>query len=189
MGLARLAPATALAMVFMGGVALAADQPQLLPTRDVDVVYLVTRSQQPKITERVRWSAAEHRERVDGPDGSATIFNRENDEITLISPKTRTYRKLEGEPRGPIEPEKGAVLARGGENKVAGLACTDWSWVDDGETHTVCATPDGVALRLTVDGKTLVEARSVTYHKQKADLFEVPPGYSPALAPEGGADP
>jgi hypothetical protein len=189
MGLARSALATTLVMVLSGGAAVAAEPPQLLPTRDVDIVYRITRPQQPKINEHVRWSAAQHRERVEGPDGSATIFDRDNHEITLISPKTRTYRQLEGEPREPVEPDKDAVLTRGGESKVAGLACTDWSWVDDGGTHTVCATPDGVVLRLAVNGKIRVEARSVTYRKQKPDLFEVPPGYSPALAPEGSADP
>jgi hypothetical protein len=188
MGLARLAPAAALA-VLLTDLPLKAEEPPLMPTRDVDITYHITRPQQPQIDERVRWLAGAHRERVDGPDGSATIFDRDANVITLITPKNKTYRELEGEPRGPIEPEKGAVLTRGGEGKVAGLSCTDWSWVEDVETHTVCATADGVALRLKVDGKTVVEARSVTYHKQKPDLFEVPPGYAPALAPEGSADP
>lgn len=189
MSLAQLAPAAALA-VLLSEVSLdAQEQPELLPTRDVDITYRVTRPHQPKIEERVRWSAGAHRERVDGPDGSATIFDRDANEITLIIPKSRTYRQLEGEPRGPIEPEKGAVLTRGGDGKVAGFACTEWSWVEEGEKHTVCATPDGVPLRLAIDDTTVVEARTVTYHKQKPELFEVPPGYSPALAPEGSTGP
>jgi hypothetical protein len=66
------------------------------------------------------------------------------------------------------------------------LHCTDWSWTEDVETHTVCATPDGVMLRLVVDGHTVIEARSVSYGRQAAKLFQVPPDYAPALAPEGG---
>ena len=189
MTLAQLAPAAAFAVLLIEAPLNAAEQPQLLPTRDVDITYRVTRPHQPKMEERVRWSAGAHLERVDGPDGSATIFDRNTNEITLIVPKTRTYRKLEGEPRGPIEPEKGAALTRGGDSKVAGYPCTDWSWADEGETHTVCVTPDGVPLRLVVDGNTAVEARAMTYHKQKPELFDVPPGYTPALAPEGSTGP
>jgi hypothetical protein len=41
-------------------------------------------------------------------------------------------------------------------------------------------------LRLVVDGQTVIEARSVSYGRQGADLFQVPRDYAPALAPEGG---
>ncbi len=57
------------------------------------------------------------------------------------------------------------------------------------ETHTVCATADGVLLRLIVDGKTVIQARSVSYGPQAVELFQVPPGYTPALAPDGSAEP
>jgi hypothetical protein len=52
--------------------------------------------------------------------------------------------------------------------------------------HTACLTPDGVLLRLIIDGQVVAEARSVLYAPQPLELFEVPPGYEPALAPEGG---
>ncbi len=183
----RSLPATAaLALLLVGSSPRAAEQPQLVPTRDVDITYDVTRPQQPKIRERVRWSASEHLERVDGPKKSTSIFNRKANEITLIDGASRTYRQLEGAPRWPIEPEEGAVLKRGPQSVVAGLHCIDWSWTEDEETHTVCATADGVLLRLVVNGKTTVEARSVSYRHQPPELFEVPPNYAPALAPEGG---
>jgi len=35
----------------------------------------------------------------------------------------------------------------------------------------------------------VIEARSVRYGQQRPELFEVPPGYEPALAPEGGPGP
>ena len=44
-------------------------------------------------------------------------------------------------------------------------------------------------LRLIVDGQTFIEARSVKYGPQKADLFRVPANYTPALAPEGAGEP
>jgi hypothetical protein len=175
--------------VLLGSASGAEEQPKLLPTRDVDVHYDVTRPQQPKVRERVRWLAAEHLERVDASGRSTSIFDRDAHVVTLLTPATRTFRKLDKAPRRPLEPEPGAALARGAEAVVAGLPCTDWSWTEDGEKHTVCATADGIILRLIVDGQTFIEARSVKYGPQKADLFRVPANYTPALAPEGAGEP
>ncbi|HXD13349.1 MAG TPA: hypothetical protein VNU65_04160 [Xanthobacteraceae bacterium] len=184
-----LLPEAALALLLLGQPARAQAQPPLAPTRDVDITYEVTRPHQARIRERVRWLAAEHLERIDGPDRSVTIIDRQGDEITLLIPATRTYRKLEGTPRRPMEPEAHAVLSRGGESAVAGQRCLEWSWIEDIEARTVCVTADGVALSLVVDGKTVMEARSVSYGRQNPELFKTPPDYMPALAPEGGAAP
>ena len=177
------------AALFLTVSACAADQPKLMPSRDVDITYDVTRPQQPKTRERVRWFAGQHLERVDGSGRATTIFDRDAHEVTLLTPADRTYRKLGGAPRRPDEPEPGATLTPGPDAVVAGLPCSDWSWTEEGEKHTVCVTADGVMLRLIVDGVTLVQARSVNYIPQKAELFEVPPNYAPVLAPDGGAEP
>jgi hypothetical protein len=160
-------------------------QPQILPTRDVDITYQITRPHQPTIIQRRRWLASERLLRSDGRDKSATIFDRNAREITVLNPANRTYLKLEGEPRLPLDPEKGEMLKRGGESVVAGLHCVDWSWAVDVETHTVCLTPDGVLLRLVVDGNAVMQARSVRYARQPAELFRVPANYTPAIAPGG----
>ncbi len=167
----------------------AEERPKLVPTRDVDIRYDVTRPQRPKVRERVRWLAAEGLERVDASGRSTSIFERDGHAVTLLTPATRTFRKLDQLPRRPFEPEPGAVVARGSDATVAGLPCADWSWTEDGEKHTVCATADGVVLRLVIDGQTFIEARSVKYGPQKADLFRVPANYTPALAPEGAGEP
>jgi hypothetical protein len=185
---------TVVALVLLGQLlalpaGAAEDQPTLLPTRDVDITYDVTRPQQPKVRERVRWLAADHLERVDSSGRSTTIFDRNAHEMTLLSPANRTYRKLDGAPRRALEPEPDAVLKRGGNAVVARLPCTEWSWTDDVATYTICLTADGVMLRLAVDGATVSEARSVKYAPQKAELFQVPRGYAPALAPEGAQEP
>lgn len=187
--LRNLPPTAVLALLLVGSPLRAQEQPQLIPTRDADITYDVTRPQQPRVRERVRWLASERLERVDGADKSTTIFDRNARMITLLTPANRTYRKLEGAPRRPMEPEKGVTLKRGAESVVAGLHCVDWSWTEDAETHTVCATADGVLLRLVVDGTTVMQARSVSYGPQKAALFQVPPNYVPALAPEGDPRP
>ncbi len=175
-----------LAFLIAVSLAWAGESPQLLPTRDVDITYDVTRPGQPKIRERVRWLAAEQLERIDGPDRSATIFDRKAHEVTLLTPRNHSYRKLEGTARQPPEPASGTALKRGDEAVVGGLHCTEWTWTDDVETHTACITADGVLLRLVTDGQTIMQARSVHYGRQGPELFQVPPNYTPALAPEGG---
>ena len=122
-------------------------------------------------------------EQIDGSDKSATIFDRNGNVVTLSNPAPRAYRKLEGAPRRPTEP--GTKLQRGPQAVIAGLSCTDWSWSEDVGTHMVCATADGVLLRHVVDGQTIMRARAVKYGLQRADLFQVPRDYAPALAPEG----
>jgi len=186
----RCLPLTAALLLLPAGLPpRAEDQPRLTPARDVDITYKIFRPRQPMIIERARWSASEDLERIDGPDKSTTIFDPKKDEITLLNAANRTYRKLEGTPRRLAGPDQGVILTRGDESVVAGLHCTAWSWTEDVETHTVCLTPDGVLLRLVVDGRTATEARSVSYGPQKAELFQVPPNYAPALAPEGSSAP
>jgi len=187
--LRTLPPTAALALLLVGSPPRAEERPQLFPTRDVDITYDVTRPQEPKIRERVRWLASDGLERIDGRDKSSTIFNHNAKEIILISPANRTFRKLEGEQGRPPVPEAGAALTRGDEAVIAGLRCIDWSWTDEVQTNTVCATADGVVLRHVVDGQTVRLARSVSYTRQSPELFQVPPDYAPALAPEGTLEP
>jgi hypothetical protein len=188
MGYFRCVPSTAVLALLLVGPMARAEPPQLLPTRDVDITYDVTLPSQPRIRERVRWSAAEQLERVDGPHKLTTIFNRRTREIIHLSLANRTFRQLDM-PRQPEEPAPEAILKRGNESTVAGLHCVEWSWTEDVETRTVCLTEDGVLLRFLVDSKTVSEARSVSYGGQPAELFRVPPGYAPLLAPEGGPVP
>jgi hypothetical protein len=182
-----LTPSAVLASLLIGSLAKA-ESPQVLPTRDMDITYDVTLPSQPRVRERVRWLAAEQLERVDGPHKSTTIFNRRTREIIHLSLADRTFRQLDM-PRRPEEPAPEATLKRGNESVVAGLHCVNWSWTEDVETRTVCLTEDGVLLRFLIDGKPVSEARSVSYRRQPAELFQVPPGYAPLLAPEGGPVP
>jgi hypothetical protein len=180
----------ALVLLFLASPLRAEDRPQpLLPVRDVDISYQITRPDQPSIIERRRWLVNERLVRSDGPDKSTTLFDRDAHEITVLNPKNRTYLKLEGSLREPLDPERGKPLKRGGDTVVAGLSCTDWSWTDDVEIHTVCLTPDGVLLRLVIDGRTTMQARTVSFGKQPPELFRVPTDYTPALAPGGGPGP
>jgi hypothetical protein len=159
--------------------------PQLLPMNDVDIIYDVTLRSQQRIRERVRYLAAELLERVDGPHKSTTIFDRRGHQMTILTSTNRSFLTLDM-PRQPQEPGPEAILRRGDDAIVAGLHCIDWSWTEGVETRTVCITADGVLLRFVVDDKIVSEARSVSYGPQPVELFQVPQGYTPLLAPEGG---
>jgi hypothetical protein len=185
-----LAQTLRLVVAFSGGVVVSMSQagelqPQTAPNRDVDITYQITRPGLPAITDRRRWLANQHLRRVDGPDGSATIFDLSKGELTLLNASNHTYRMLPGAAKKRMSPPDGLELKRGREFTIAGVACTDWSWMDDVELHTACLTLDGVLLRLLIDGRIVAEARSVLYAPQPPQLFEVPPGFMPALAPEG----
>jgi hypothetical protein len=185
----RAIQTAALGILLVGSGSHAEERPPPLPIRDVDITYDLIRLHQPPARMRVRWLAREHLERADATDASATIFDHNRSEITLLIPESRTYRKLEGQPRLPIQPNEGTVLTRGGQSRLAALPCTEWSWTQDAQTHTACATPDGVLLRLSTDGEIEAQARAVRYEEQQPELFHVPSGYEPALAPEGGFQP
>jgi hypothetical protein len=68
------APALTIALVLptVGAQSWADEKPQFIPTRDVDIVYAVTRGGQSTVMERVRWLASDHLERIDGPGKSTT---------------------------------------------------------------------------------------------------------------------
>jgi len=124
-----------------------------VPTKDVDITYGLSWPQRPKTRERRRWRADGHLQRVNGADRSSGIFDATQGEITLFNSKTRTFYRLEDTPRRPADSRKGQVVTWGGKATVAGRHRVEWSWTEDVETQTVCITPDGVPLRLTVDGR------------------------------------
>jgi hypothetical protein len=162
------------------------EQPETLPTRDVEISYDISSPHRPTVVERRFWLADERLERIDGLANSSTIFDLNLREITVLNAADRTYIKLEGTPRQPVHPRAGTILERGEEVVVAGLPCTEWSWRSPRRTHTACLTSDGVLLRLVIEGNTRMEARSVIYRPQKPELFYVPPDYTPALTSEDG---
>jgi hypothetical protein len=164
----------------------AEERPQFVPTRDVDVIYEVTRSGEQIASERVRWLASEHVERIDGPQKSITIIDQKANEVMLLNYSTRTFSQTEGASAWPIAPpDEFAEVRRRGEAVVAGLRCTEWSWSDDAGARVACLSANGVVLRLIVEGGPRLEARSVSYAAQDPEIFMIPPGYAPAvMAPE-----
>ena len=97
MNLARALPlVAAISVVVVSSLSHSEEQqPQTTPTRDVDITYQITRLGQPAIVERRRWLASLQLRRVDGPDKSATIFDQNREELTLLNAANHTYRTVE----------------------------------------------------------------------------------------------
>ncbi len=174
----RLAAAVWVGVV-TGGVAWAADTPVVQPTRDVDVTYRVPvpGGGDASLLQRLRWSAATRRQRVDLPAaGNWMVLDFGNHRMELVRDESREVVDLPA-PRTAGQP--GAGYTREGAAQVAGLACTQWRTIDTrGEVTDACYTADGVLLRAVAGSRVLMEAVSVTYAPQGGELFVPPAGYA-----------
>lgn len=174
------------------------DRPFVVPQRDVDVAYQMPLpvpahpgAAQAAITQRMRFSVAGARQRVDPPgNGTYMISDYAGGRLLVVEPVQRVATALPI-PGGPIAAH--GVRATGayrrvGPQTIAGVPCTDWATRDDaGNESVVCLTGDGVLLRAMQAGHVLLQATQVSYALQPAALFLVPDGYRtqapPAPAP------
>ena len=172
----------------------APDRPFVVPQRDVDVMYAVPvpASVVPEagtgrvpiagfVQQRMRFSAALQRQRVDPPGpGTYMITDYASRHLIMVQPQQRLATTVPA-PGGPIaEPGARATgpYQRLSAQTVAGVPCTDWSTRDDsGNESVVCLTSDGVLLRAMQHGRLLVQAVSAGFGPQDRAVFEVPDGY------------
>jgi hypothetical protein len=182
-----LAIRTGLALSLLNGVASAETGPQLIPSRDVDITYRVSKPNAPTFSRRVRWQASTQLEREDGPGNTIIMVDHKAREQTLLRPETQSFLRVELPRDSALDQEPTGSPTRKGQMRIAGLSCTEWEWTDrgDGKSHRLCVTEDGVLLRETVDGRTVLQAKSVHYRKTKTSTFAVPTNYKPSLAPTG----
>lgn len=172
----RLAAFAALA----AGPALAADRPPIIPLRDVDVTYAVTQpaASGPALSQRMRWSVASGLLRVDPPSpGLYMIVDYAGKRMSVVKPADRAVLEVSSAAPGLPGAAAGSYTIRDAA-VVAGLACTNWLTADAGGQDTVlCLTADGVMLRASQRGQTLLEATSVDYAPQDPSAFRPPAGF------------
>jgi len=161
--------------------------PKLIPDRDVDIRYHVSKPDEPAFDRRVRWQASSQLERVDGPGNAVVIVDHRTHFETLLRNETHSYLKIAVPSGGNLlDPDPDVPKTSKGQDSIAGLSCTEWGWTDrDQKTHSLCVTEDGVLLREKADGRTLLMAKSVRYRKLNPSTFAVPDNFVPALAPDG----
>jgi hypothetical protein len=161
--------------------ALAQDKPSTVPLRDVDVTYGMAQPLEngPPLTQRMRWSVASGRLRVDPPAHDLyMIVDYRARHMAVVRPSDRAVLDMDATGAGlPGAPSDGRFARRGNE-QIAGLPCTNWQTLDSaGVAAVVCITPDGVMLRASREGHVLLEATSVSFTPQDPAAFEPPTGF------------
>ncbi|MBB2205095.1 hypothetical protein [Gluconacetobacter takamatsuzukensis] len=183
---ARAALVPALVLALAQPVASAAwaeaDAPFVTPQQDVDIRYALA-SPDPSVPlqhQRMRWSAATRRQRVD-PDGSATymITDYGTAQLTVIDQAhgARTVIPAPGPALSQPGQRAAGDWARGETMLVAGESCTVWHTHDtDGRVSDVCYSDGGDMLQVTQDDRIVVRAEQVSHASQPDSVFAVPPG-------------
>ena len=161
---------------------IAADAPaSVKPTRDVDVTYKVPVGEggNTAMLQRLRYSAALHRQRVDLPtSGNWMMLDFVAHRMEMVRDESREVVDLPA-PDSASVPGNGAGFVRVGPAVVTGLACTEWrTWDSRGQESIACYTQDGVMLRARQGDRTLMEAISVHYGALPDAVFSVPEGYT-----------
>ncbi|MCL2427849.1 MAG: hypothetical protein FWD12_01290 [Alphaproteobacteria bacterium] len=179
--------AIAVLLAALAAGAPAAQRPRLLPSRDVAITYRTERNGA-VLEQRVHWSAAELRMRIDAPSpGLFVIVDYPAHRMEIVQMSDRTVVDMAAPTGAPWMTAGLADLdyARSGTDQVAGLPCAEWQARSRGQAEptTICVTDDGVLLRVRQGPVVLAEARAVQYAPQDASLFRVPDGFTHVAPP------
>ncbi len=167
-------------------------QPRLRPTADVDVTYRVSgpgAGAEAGLEQRVRWLAAAQTLRIDPPGkGFHVIIDYLAGRMSVVGDADRSVLEMAA-PAGIAGVPGAAASAtyiRRGEERVAGVRCTDWETAErQGRRTEACITADGVLLRARVGERVLVSAIAVRYAPQDPAVFRIPPDYARRQAGAG----
>jgi len=176
-------------LVLAPGAVRAADGPVLVPTRDVAVTYRMDAGGR-MLEQRMRWSAAAKRMRVDPPTpGIFVLIDYVAHRMEVVREPERSFVEMAAPATlpgmgAPATESRGGGYVRGGADEVLGMACTDWTTRDSKDRVTeICVTADGVLLRVRVDGRVRADAARVEYGPQDPALFQLPQGYTRMTQP------
>jgi hypothetical protein len=171
--------------------AWAQDRPATTPSRDVDVTYQAGVGPA-AVEQRSRFRAADQKLRLDTPSpGLYMIVDQRARTMAMVSESDRGVvdmalksSAIPGLVTGPAGAPQS--FTRRGEDKVAGLACTEWETIDSqGQPTLACFTGDGVLLRARRGAQVLVVATRVAYGPHDPAVFSVPAGYNHVAAQAG----
>jgi hypothetical protein len=168
-------------LLLLAPLAARAEAPRVMPTRDVDVTYLVAGD----LHQRLRWNVAAQRLRIDPPlPEMYMVVDLAAGRMSMVQTTHHLVAELPTGHAGLPLPQGSGEWERAGTDRVAGLACTLWRTQDvSARPVTLCLTEDGVMLRATGAQGMLVEAEQVVYGPADPAAFVVPPDYQ-RLQPE-----
>ena len=142
------------------------------------------------LEQRMRWSAAAKRMRVDPPTpGIFVLIDYVAHRMEVVREPERSFVEMAAPATlpgmgAPATESRGGGYVRGGADEVLGMACTDWTTRDSKDRVTeICVTADGVLLRVRVDGRVRADAARVEYGPQDPALFQLPQGYTRMTQP------
>ena len=166
--------------------ATAQSQPLFQPSRDVAVTYHVDNTRpgdHRSDTVRMYFTDAGTKIRIE-PTGQPnfSIVDRTAGRMTIVMQPQHMYMDMLYDPKRIMTFDTtGATLSRIGSDTVAGISCTVYEAQREGHSGKVCISSDGMLLRAKSDDPGQpnggLEAVSVAYGPQSADLFAPPPGY------------
>ena len=178
-----------MAMFTLAFPVLAAAQPRLVPTADVDVLYRVEGAAAQQIPGgapdgvRLQWDAAGQRLRAEPVGGAVyaiTDLRRHVASLVFAAQSSVLELPLRGGDPQTLLAGSDARFTRHGAGRVLGMDCTEWSVQARHVDATGCVTPDGVVLRAegTWNGQPgRAVALSVARGPIPAASFVPPPGF------------
>ena len=167
----------------------AADHPPLLPTREASVLYRVIASGGPPTEVRITSQANGAAMRIDMPDQTYMLVNPTRKTMAMVVPAELTVMDLPYQPgvQDQFLLNSRMKFTRRAPETVAGVRCTAWDVVLDGNRGSVCVTDDGVMLRsvsLDPQGRrNMIEAISVSLTPAPPADYVPPDGFDHIAGP------
>ena len=170
------------------------DHPPLLPKREASVLYRVTTSNGPPTEVRITSQPNGAAMRIDMPDHTYMLLDPVRKTMAMVAPTELMVMDLPWQPEAQEQFLLNSRMrfTRRGPETVAGVRCTAWDVVLDGNRGTVCVTDDGVLLRsVTFDPRgrrNMIEAVSVSMTPAAPADYLPPEGFDHMDGPgPGGA--
>ncbi len=171
----------------------AADHPPLLPTREASVLYRVSASGAPPVEVRITSQPNGAAMRIDMPDHTYMLVSQAQKRMAMVVPAELMVMDLPYQTgmQDQFLLNSRMRFSRRGPDTVAGVRCTGWDVVVDGNRGIAWVTDDGILLRsLSLDPqgrRNLIEAISVSYAPAPAADYLPPEGFDHIAGP-GGTD-
>lgn len=170
--------------------------PPLLPTREASVLYRVSAHGNPPTEVRITSQAEGAAMRIDMPDRTYMLVNQAEKSMAMVVPEELMVMDLpyQAGVQDQFLLNSQMRFTRRGVETVAGVRCTSWDVLLDGNRGVVCVTDDGVLLRsvsLDAEGRrNMIEAISVSYTPAPASDYLPPNGFDHMAGPgQAGAGP
>ena len=165
--------------------------PPLLPAREASVLYRISARGEPPIEVRITTLPDATAMRIDMPDRTYMLVSQAEHRIAMVVPEELMVMDLpyQAGVQDQFLLNSRMKFTRRSIETIAGVRCTSWDVLLDGNRAVACVTDDGVLLRtvsMDAEGKrSSIEAISVSYTPAPAADFLPPLGFDHMAGPGG----